>query len=273
MRLAPGQSVDLREIDPSGTPGVEGGKSAGRAEQAELAPTLAELQERLYANGRAGGTRRLLLVLQGMDTSGKGGVSRHVLGQVDPQGLSITAFGPPTEEERGHDFLWRIEQRLPTTGRIGVFDRSHYEDIVAVRVHELAPQEVWEARYDRINEWEQALVESGTCVVKVFLHISREESKARLLARLDDETKHWKYKPKDVDDRALWPAFQQAYTDVLERTTTEAAPWHVVPADHKWFRDYAVTSILVEQFEAMDLEWPKADFDVDVERERLKSAE
>lgn len=273
LRLPPGVPVSLSDVDSASSPGIKGGKSAAREAQAELAPRLADLQERLYANGRSGGELRVLLVLQGMDTSGKGGVSRHVLGQVDPQGVSISAFGAPTEEERAHDFLWRIEKRLPVAGSIGVFDRSHYEDIVAVRVHELLPPLVWEARYDRINEWERTLVESGVLLVKVFLHISREESKQRLLARLDDPTKHWKYKPKDVDDRALWPQFRVAYEDVLTRCGTAVAPWHVIPADHKWYRDFAISSLLVETLEAHDLQWPPAQFNVDAERKRLLAAE
>ncbi|RZS89463.1 PPK2 family polyphosphate:nucleotide phosphotransferase [Motilibacter rhizosphaerae] len=273
LRLDPGAPVDLTRIDPGSTPGSDEGKKRAREVQAGLAPRFADLQERLYAQGRSGGPRRVLLVLQGMDTSGKGGVSRHVLGQVDPQGVTIAAFGAPTEEELAHDFLWRIERELPAAGQIGVFDRSHYEDIVSVRVRGLAPQEVWEARYDRINDWERQLVEDGTTVVKVFLHISRAESKERLLARLDDPTKHWKYKAKDVDDRALWPAWQQAYADVLQRCGTDVAPWFVVPADHKWYRDLAVTSLLVEQLERFGLGWPAADVDVAAERARLLAAE
>ncbi|RKS77708.1 PPK2 family polyphosphate:nucleotide phosphotransferase [Motilibacter peucedani] len=273
LRLEPGHGVDLLSTSTGATPGISGGKSAARELQADLAPRLADLQERLYAVGRSGGRQRVLVVLQGMDTSGKGGVSRHVLGQVDPQGVTIAGFGAPTEEERAHDFLWRIEAKLPRPGQIGVFDRSHYEDIVAVRVHELLPPAVWEARYDRINEWEAGLVADGVLLVKVFLHISRETSKKRLLARLDDPTKFWKYNPGDVDDRAKWPAFQQAYQDVLERCGTDAAPWYLVPADHKWYRDFAVTSLLVELLEAQHLEWPGADFDVEAEKARLLAAE
>jgi PPK2 family polyphosphate:nucleotide phosphotransferase len=270
LRVAAGP-IDLRAIDPGSTPGFEGGKAAGKKAQAKLTPRLAELQEQLYAEGRTGGKRSLLLVLQGLDTSGKGGTVRHVVGQVDPQGVQITAFGPPTAEERKHDFLWRVRRRLPTPGKIGVFDRSHYEDVVAVRVRELAPRATWMRRYGSIDRFEERLVAGGTRLVKCFLHISPEESRRRLSTRLDDPAKHWKFDPADIDDRARWEDYLDAYADAIERCNSEHAPWYVVPADHKWYRNWAITKLLIEELEEMALRWPPASFDVDEQRARLLS--
>jgi PPK2 family polyphosphate:nucleotide phosphotransferase len=213
----------------------------------------------------------VLLVLQGMDTSGKGGTVRHVVGQCDPSGLHVATFGRPTPEELEHDFLWRIRRQLPKPGKIGVFDRSHYEDVLAARVRSTVERRVWGRRYRTINSFEEKLAADGTRVVKCFLHISAEEQRARLLARLDDPTKLWKYRPGDLEDRALWADYMAAYADALERCNTEAAPWHIVPADRKWYRNWAITRLLIEQLEDMALEWPPADFDVDEERRRLKA--
>jgi PPK2 family polyphosphate:nucleotide phosphotransferase len=273
LRLSPGQEVRLGEIDTRLTPGSDGDKDAAADEMAAQAPRLADLQERLFAEGRSGGRRSVLLVLQGMDTAGKGGTVRHVVGAVDPQGVSITSFKAPTREELAHDFLWRIRRRLPEPGMLGVFDRSHYEDVVVVRVRELVERRVWSRRYDAINRFEQRLVANGTTIVKCFLHISAAESKERLLARLDDPEKHWKFNPDDVDNRALWDDYMTAYADALQRCSTEHAPWYVVPADRKWYRNLAVMRLLVETFEAMELTWPKADFDVDEQRRRLVEAD
>jgi PPK2 family polyphosphate:nucleotide phosphotransferase len=264
--------VDLAPYDPRSTPGFSGDKVAGKERLAELAPTLSVLQERLFAHGRTGGQRRVLLVLQGLDTSGKGGTMRHAVGLVDPQGISIKAFKAPTPEEKRRGFLWRIRQALPGPGQLGVFDRSHYEDVLVARVRSLAPAATIERRYDAINDFEAKLVSSGCDVVKVMLHISKEEQRNRLLARLDDPAKHWKYNPADVDDRLLWDDYRRAYELVLERCNTDAAPWHVVPADRKWYRNWAVTSLLIESFETLGLEWPKTDIDVDTERKRLEAS-
>ena len=264
--------VDLASYDPRSTPGFSGDKVAGKERLAELAPTLSELQERLFAHGRTGGKRRLLLVLQGLDTSGKGGTMGHAVGLVDPQGISIKAFKAPTPEEKRRGFLWRIRQALPGPGQLGVFDRSHYEDVLVARVRSLAPAATIERRYDAINDFEAKLVSSGCDVVKVMLHISKKEQRNRLLARLDDPAKHWKYNPADVDDRLLWDDYQRAYELVLERCNTDAAPWHVVPADRKWYRNWAVTSLLIESFETLGLEWPKTDIDLDTERKRLEAS-
>jgi PPK2 family polyphosphate:nucleotide phosphotransferase len=265
----PSGPVDLSALDTRATPGFDGGKAAGRAALAALGPRLSDLQERLHANGVRGGTQRLLLVLQGMDTSGKGGVVRHVVGQVDPQGCEITAFKAPTREELAHDFLWRIRRRLPGPGKLGVFDRSHYEDVLAARVHNLVPRQTWSRRYAAINRFEARLVEDDIHVVKVFLHISKEEQRQRLLARLDNPAKHWKFNPRDVDERAFWPDYQEAYAAALERCNSDVAPWYRVPADRKWYRDWAVANLLVEHLEDMKLDWPKADFDVEEQRARL----
>jgi PPK2 family polyphosphate:nucleotide phosphotransferase len=270
LRL-PAGPVDLSAIDTGATPGFDGSKSDGKAALDLLGPRLADLQERLFAEGRSGGKRSLLLVLQGMDTSGKGGTLRHVVGEVDPQGVSITSFKAPTKEELAHDFLWRIKARVPTPGMIGVFDRSHYEDVVVVRVRNLVEPRIWRRRYATINRFEEGLVARGTTVVKCFLHISRAESRDRLLARLDNPDKLWKFNPGDVDSRAEWDALREAYSDALERCTTEAAPWHVVPADRKWYRNWAIMNILVEQLEAMAVAWPAPDFDVEEQRQRLRA--
>jgi len=269
LLLVPPGPVDLSGLDPRATPGFDGDKAAAKAELAALGPRLSDLQERLHAEGARGGTRSLLLVLQGMDTSGKGGVVRHVIGQVDPQGCAIASFRAPTAEERAHDFLWRIRRRLPGPGKLGVFDRSYYEDVLVVRVHDLAPRSTWSRRYASINRFEAGLVDDDVRVVKVFLHISKEEQRQRLLARLDDPTKHWKFNPRDVDERAWWGDYQKAYEEALERCSTDAAPWYRVPADRKWYRNWAVARLLAEQLEDMKLSWPEADFDLEEQRARL----
>ena len=268
----PSGPVRLASIDPRSTPGFRGDKAAGKAEQAALGPTMDDLQERLFAQGRTGGERRLLLVVQGMDTSGKGGTMRHVVGLMDPQGVRIKAFKAPTADERRRGFLWRIKQALPEPGEIGVFDRSHYEDVLIGRVRKLASPATIERRYDSINAFEAELVESGCPVIKVMLHISRDEQKARLLERLDNPAKHWKYNPGDVAERALWDDYQRAYEIALERCSTEAAPWFVVPADRKWYRNLAVTQLLVEHLQAIDPRWPETDIDVAGERAKVEAS-
>jgi PPK2 family polyphosphate:nucleotide phosphotransferase len=270
LRL-PAASVDLARVDPRTTTGFPGGKSDAPALTEALGAELGDLQERLFANGRAAvpGAQRVVLVLQGMDTSGKGGVIRHAIGMVDPQGVKIKAFRAPTKAERRHPYLWRIERELPEVGILGIFDRSHYEDVLIVRVNQLVEESVWSLRYDEINEWERQLTESGTVVIKCFLHISADEQKERLEARLADPTKHWKYNPGDVDERAKWAAYADAYQAVLERCSTEYAPWFVVPSDRKWYRNWAVAQLLTEHLRALNLSWPVADFDVSHEQGRL----
>jgi PPK2 family polyphosphate:nucleotide phosphotransferase len=266
---APVGAVDLTAYDPSATVGFAGDKAAGRAAAAELGPQLADRQECLYANGTAGDPRRVLLVLQGMDTSGKSGTIHHVIGQVQPLGCSIAAFKAPTEEELANHFLWRVRKRVPGPGILGVFDRSHYEDVLVVRVHELVPLDTVEGRYEEINQFEAELADAGTRIIKVFLHISPEEQKKRLLERLDDPTKHWKYNPRDLDERAGWTQYQEAYELAIARCNSGAAPWFIVPADRKWYRNWAVAKLLLEQLMDMNLSWPPADFDVAAERARL----
>ena len=265
----PTGSVDLASIPTDDTPGFEGDKAAGEQALADLAPGLSDLQERLFAERTTGSARCLLLVLQGMDTSGKGGTLRHTVGLVDPQGVRITSFKAPTDEEKAHDFLWRIRRGVPDPGYIGVFDRSHYEDVLIARVHGLAPPEEIERRYDAINEFEAELLAGGTHIVKCMLHISPAEQKKRLLARLDDPTKHWKFNPGDLDERAHWADYRTAYEIALERTNTEVAPWNVVPSDRKWYRNLAVAALLTQALERMAPSWPEADFDVEEQRARL----
>jgi len=273
LRL-PAGPVDLTAFDAAATPGFPGDKQDAAAITEALAPELGDLQERLFAVGRVKETtsQKILVVLQGMDTSGKGGVIRHAIGMVDPQGVKIKAFKAPTEEERAHHYLWRIERELPPAGLIGIFDRSHYEDVLVVRVHNLVDESVWRKRYDEINAWEDDLVQNGMVLIKCFLNISSTEQKDRLVARLDDPTKHWKYNPGDVDERANWPAYQEAYQAVLERCNTERAPWYVVPSDRKWYRNWAVAQLLLEHLRALDLRWPVADFDVEQEKARLAAS-
>lgn len=268
LRLPPGP-VDLTSILTDGTPGFTGDKAAGEAELATLGADLDDLQERLFAEGTTGSPRRVLLVLQGMDTSGKGGTLEHTVGLMDPQGVRITSFKAPTKEELSHDFLWRIEKAVPAGGYVGVFDRSHYEDVLIVRVRSLAPAEEVERRYGAINDFEKRLVDEGTTLIKCMLHISADEQKERLQARLDDPTKHWKFNAGDLDERALWPAYREAYEIALERTNTEHAPWHVVPADRKWYRNLAIGSLLHEKLTELDPQWPVADFDVEEQKARL----
>ncbi|MFJ4653067.1 polyphosphate kinase 2 family protein [Nocardia sp. NPDC088792] len=264
--------VQVGEIDTAATPGFKGNKQDGEKLLQERGAVLSDLQERLYANGRTGDTRSVLLVLQGMDTAGKGGIVRHVIGSVDPQGVDHAAFGVPTPEEKKHHFLWRIKRKLPRGGQIGVFDRSHYEDVLVVRVHELVAPEVWGKRYDEINKWERQLVDNGTTVVKVAMFVSLDEQKKRLAQRLDRPDKFWKFNPDDIGERAYWPQYQEAYQAVLDRTNTEYAPWYVLPCDRKWYSHLAVTELLIDALQGLKLDWPPADFDVNEQKKRLAQA-
>lgn len=250
-------------------PGFAGRKHDGAARLAARAPVLADLQEKLFAESRFGGTRSILLVLQAMDTAGKGGIVGHVVGSVDPQGIDLHAFKAPTEEEKAHDFLWRIRKALPDPGMFGVFDRSHYEEVLIHRVHGWADGAELERRYRAIQEFEEEIVGRGTTLVKVMLHLGRDEQKERLEKRLNDPSKYWKYNPGDLVERAFWPQYMEAYQTMLEKTSTEAAPWYVVPADKKWYARMAVQEILIEALSGLDLKWPAGDFDVAAERARL----
>ena len=262
----------LADVDPRSTPGYERNKSQAAEDLDSGSVQLDEYQERLYARSRVDATdAAVLLVLQAMDSAGKGGIIRHVVGSVDPQGIVLSAFKKPTPEELEHDFLWRVEPRLPVSGMIGVFDRSH-EDVLIGRVRQLAPAEEIERRYGAINEFEKKVSDTGTRVLKVMLHISPDEQKSRLMRRLDRPDKHWKYNPSDVDERELWPSYMAAYQTVFDRTSTEHAPWHVVPADRKWYARLAVQHLLLETLEEIDPHWPAATFDVEAEKRRLAAS-
>lgn len=271
---APLGGARVADFDPEATPEYPGEGKADADERTDaMATELADLQERLYAEGREDPqASRVLLVLQGLDTSGKGGVIRHSVGLVDPQGVQITGFKRPTDEEASHHFLWRIRRALPEPGKIGVFDRSHYEDVLVQRVEQIVPEDVWRARYDEINQFEAELAESGVTIIKCYLNMSFDEQRRRLLERLENPEKHWKYNPGDVDTRAKWDDYMAAYDDVLSRCTTEVAPWYVIPSDRKWYRNWAVTRLLLEHLRALDPQWPEADFDVEAEKARLRDS-
>lgn len=267
LRAGPG--FVLTDLDTSSTPGFDGSREEAEALMGPLAEQVADLQERLYAEAKAGGKRSVLLVIQGMDTSGKGGIMRHVVGAADPQGVDITAFKAPTKEERAHPFLWRIRNALPEPGIIGVFDRSHYEDVLIVRVHDLVPRTQWARRYAQINAFEKQVVASGTTVIKVMLDISRDEQKARLAERLANPEKHWKFNPGDLDERAYWDDYMQAYQAAIDKCSTDEAPWYVVPADRKWYARLAVMNLLLNALQGLDPQWPAAEFDVAEQQRRL----
>ena len=263
----------LTDIDPRSTPGYDGDKTDGKADLDAGREPLEALQERLFAQSVAGtATGSVLLVLQAMDTAGKGGIVRHVVGTVDPQGVELASFKKPTAEELAHDFLWRIEKRLPDAGHLGVFDRSHYEDVLIGRVRELAPADEIERRYGAIVNFEAEAADLGIRVVKVMLHISKDEQRARLAERLDRPDKHWKYNPSDVDERALWDDYMQAYQVAIERTSTPVAPWHVIPADRKWYARLAVQQLLIDALADIDPRWPAVDYDVEAEKARLAAS-
>ncbi|GLY17483.1 polyphosphate kinase 2 family protein [Kineosporia rhizophila] len=270
--LRVGKGFDLSRTDSSATPGFSGGRADGEVALALGAAQLSELQERLFAAGFSGSSRaNVLLIIQGMDTSGKGGIVRHVVGAVDPQGVRHTAFKAPTPEELAHDFLWRVRPRVPGPGLIGVFDRSHYEDVLIVRVHDLVPKSEWEPRYEAIRRFEAELAAQGTVIVKVMLHISPAEQLRRLEKRLYRPDKYWKYSVADLDEHAFWDKYQKAYQAALTRCSAEGAPWYVVPADRKWYARWAVQSLLIDALTRIDPQWPPAGFDVQAERTRLKA--
>jgi len=270
LRVTP--DFTLADVATSSTPGFDGTKKDSARALVKGARIFSQLQELFFANSQGGDPRKVLLVLQAMDTSGKGGIVRHVVGAADPQGIDHFAFKAPSRAELRHDFLWRIRKRLPEPGRIGVFDRSHYEDVLIARVHGLVPSATIEKRYDEINAFEQELADDGTTIIKVMLHISGDEQKKRLLERLDRPDKYWKYNPGDVDERQLWPAYQEAYQIALERTSTTAAPWFVVPADRKWYARLAVQHLLIDALIRMDQKWPDADYDIETEKARLAAS-
>lgn len=258
-RVTDGTGFTLANHDPSDRSGYTGSKSEGKAEVARQSLVLEELQERLYAEGR----HRVLIVLQAMDTAGKDSTIRHVFRSVDPIGVTVTPFRKPTEEDLAHDYLWRVHPHVPGDGEISIFNRSHYEDVLVVRVRSLAPEERWRRRYDHIKAFEQLLADEGTTVVKVFLHLSPEEQAERLQARLDDPTKRWKFRKGDLAERSLWADYMTAYEEAIGRTATPDAPWYVVPADRKWYRNLVVGRILIETLEGLGMAYPEPEEDLD----------
>ncbi len=262
--------VTLLGYDTAAKPLAPGNKSRTAEDLLRSGPELAALQERLFARGSKGDPRRVLLVLQGMDTSGKDGVVSHVVGLVGPAGVDIRSFKKPTPEEAAHHFLWRVRKVLPAPGMIGVFNRSHYEDIVITRVHEWIDDAELAQRVAEIRRFEQDLLDAGTTIIKCFLHISYTEQRRRLLERLDDPTKLWKFNPGDIDERAYWSDYQAAYSHAIAETSTDAAPWYIVPSDSKWYRNWAIGRILQESLDDLDLTYPGADFDVEQARARLQ---
>ena len=269
LRVRP-DSFRLEAIDPGDVvAGPERKASAREAVQA-LEPRTGHLHERLWAAANVGGGKnRLLIVLQGMDTAGKGGATKAIDRLLDPLGFSVVGFGKPTPEEKRHHFLWRHKRQLPEPGRIRLFDRSHYEQVLVVRVHELKP---WKEAYTEINDWEAKLVGDDLTILKIMLHISRDEQAERLVERLEDPTKHWKYNPEDIDERKLWDDYQASYQDMLVRCSTELAPWYVVPANRKWHRNWLVSHLLLETLEEMNPQYPPTDLNVDTEKERVRES-
>ncbi|MDN5790544.1 MAG: polyphosphate kinase 2 family protein [Micrococcales bacterium] len=265
------KGFSLAGLDPSSTPGFDGAKKDGRRVLAAAMDEFTDLTERLYAASTAGSRQGVLLVVQGMDTAGKGGIMNHVV-SINPQNVQATAFKAPTKEELSHDFLWRIEKALPATGQLGVFDRSHYEDVLIVRVLDLVPEREWSTRYAQINAFERKVARSGTRIIKVMLHISKDEQRARLRERLERPDKYYKYTPGDVDARERWDDYMEAYQAVLDKCSTVGAPWHVVPANRKWYARLAVQQLLLEALRDMDLKWPAADFDIETEKARLAAS-
>lgn len=254
-RVDPGTTVHLGKIDTRSTDGAPGDKAATEAAVGELQDELATLQERLYAESR----QSLLVVLQAIDAGGKDGTIKHAFRALNPASCRVVSFKVPSEEERSHDFLWRVHAKAPAKGEVVVFNRSHYEDVLVVRVHDLVPEEVWRPRYDLINDFEANLVAAGTRIVKLYLHISKEEQAERFQARLDDPGKRWKFRKGDLDERARWDDYTAAFEEAISRTSKVAAPWFVVPADRKWYRNWAVTRILVETLHDMGPQYPPAE--------------
>ena len=267
--VTPGTDLDVAALDAADTSAAPGDKEATKQAGWGLAVRLAELQDVLWAAQ----DQSVLVVLQGIDTSGKGGTVEHVFGAVNPAGLRVVSFKAPTRNELARDYLWRIHANVPADGEIAVFDRSHYEDVLAVRVEGLAPEEVWRRRFEHINAFEKLLVDEGTTVVKLFLHISKEEQAERLQARLDEPDKHWKFRVEDLDARSRWDDYQAAFSEAISRTSTEHAPWYVIPADRKWYSRLAITEILTRTLEDLGLSWPEADFDVEAMKAALEAVQ
>jgi len=257
-RIIPGTEVDLSSIDTRNTVAFDGDKDAGKARLKELTSDLEGLQELLYAEGK----HKVLIVLQATDTGGKDGTIRHVFDGVNPQGVKVASFKKPTPEELSHDYLWRVHQHAPARGQIAIFNRSHYEDILVVRVHSLVPEGVWSRRYDHINEFERMLADEGTTILKFFLHISRDEQAERLRERLDTPEKQWKFARGDLEERKKWDDYQSAFEAMLERTSTPWAPWFVIPSDRKWYRNLAISSVVTQALRDLDMSFPAPEDDI-----------
>ena len=267
-RIKPGTKVNLDKCDPDDTGDYrknEDGKASAKAETEKLITKISRLQERLYANGN----RSLLIVLQGMDTSGKDGTIRSVMSGVNPQGCKVVAFRAPSKDELAHDFLWRVHREAPPKGHIGIFNRSHYEDVLITRVHGWVSEKVVRQRFDQIKEFEELLYESGTAIVKFFLHISKEEQKERLEARIRDPEKRWKWNSGDIEERTLWKDYLEAFEDVISATSTDHAPWYVVPANRKWYRNLVVADRIADALEDMKLKTPPPPEGVDFDRLKI----
>lgn len=264
-RIAEGSTVDLAEhptkveIPYVGAEGWDGEKESGEERREDLAKRLRDLQLKYYADGR----HRLLVVLQAMDTGGKDSTIRDVFGRMNPQGVKVASFGVPSNEELAHDYLWRIHPHVPAYGDITIFNRSHYEDVLVVRVDELVPEERWRRRYHHIREFERLLSDEGTTIVKFFINISKEEQSEQLSERLEDPTKHWKFEPGDLETRKKWDGYVAAYAEMITETSTAYAPWYVIPGDRRWFRKLAIAEIMVDLMEGLELEYPEAPPDVD----------
>jgi PPK2 family polyphosphate:nucleotide phosphotransferase len=251
--VKPGAKLDLAKLDAGSTRGFKGSKKEAEERLRELTEKLEALQEALWAEHK----HKVLVVLQGMDTSGKDGTISHVFEGVNPLGVRVASFKAPTAEELDHDFLWRVHPKVPGRGEIAIFNRSHYEDVVAARVRRLVPPEVWRSRYRQINDFERLLAETGTVILKFFLHIDKDEQKERFQARLDDPAKRWKFRLGDLEDRALWDQYEAAYEEALSRTSQERAPWYVVPANRKWYRNLVIATVLVKALEDLDIKAPE----------------
>jgi PPK2 family polyphosphate:nucleotide phosphotransferase len=257
-RVKPGSKVVLSKIDPGSTPGFKGNRKEAAERLRKLSGRLEVLQESLWAEHQ----RKVLVVLQGMDTSGKDGTISHVFEAVNPLGVRVVAFKAPSPEELDHDFLWRVHAKMPGAGEMVIFNRSHYEDVLVGRVQELVPPDVWRKRYDQINDFERLLTETGTLILKFFLHISKDEQKERLQARLDDPLKRWKFRKGDLIDRGLWDGYMAAYEEALTRTSRKHAPWYIVPADKKWYRNLVIATVLVKALEDLKLQIPEPEEDL-----------
>jgi PPK2 family polyphosphate:nucleotide phosphotransferase len=253
FRVKPGSQVRLDQYPTLPGNSSEDFKEETKRNTAKLCLRLADLQDVLYAQHK----HRILIILQGLDTAGKDGATRNVFAPISPQGLRVVSFKAPTQPELEHDYLWRVHAQVPGNGEITIFNRSHYEEVLVVRVQGLKPEKVWSRRYRHITEWERMLAEEGTTVLKFFLHISKDEQKKRLQARLEEKKKHWKWDPGDLRDRQYWDKYREAYEDAMERTSAVEAPWFVVPADKKWYRDFVIATAVVEALEALKMEYPK----------------